>query len=116
MIKKKPSLKEKPSLKQEMNDKITQLLSSSLDPLKESLGAKKFNKRIKKAARLLSGGVKAAADKKVVVKKPALKKEPSKPVAEKASTAVTTKKAVKNAPKKETKVISKKVAKVISKK
>ena len=114
MIKKKPSPKEKPSLKQEMNDKITQLLSSSLDPLKESLGEKKFNKRIKKAARLLSGGVKGAADKATVVKKPALKKDPSKPVVKKASTAVTTKKAVKNAPKKETKVVAKKAVKSVS--
>ena len=78
MIKKKLSPKEKPSLKQEINYQITELLSSSLNPLKENLGEKKFNKRVKKAARLLSGGVKATADKTAIAKKLVIKKEPTK--------------------------------------
>ncbi len=115
MIKKKFAPKEKSSLKQEINDKITLLLSSSLDSLKESLGEKKFNKRIKKAARFLSDGVKTAADKKEVTKIPALKKEPTKPVVKKTVNAGTPKKVVKEVAKKEAKVILKKAAKVISK-
>ena len=119
MIKKKLSPKEKTSLKQEINDQITELLSSSLNPLKENLGEKKFNKRVKKAARLLSGGVKATVDKTAIAKKPAIKKEPTKTIVKetaKKSNASAPKKAVKNATKKEAKVISKKAAKVISKK
>ena len=116
MIKKKFAPKEKSTLKHEINDKITQLLSTSLDSLKEILGEKKFNKRINKAARFLSDGVKTAADKKEVTKKPASKKEPAKPVVKKTVKAGTPNKVVKEVPKKDANVILKKAAKVISKK
>ena len=52
-------------------------LSQALPSLKEKLGEKKFGKRIKKAARLLSEGVKADEQKKPKTAKSAPKKSKS---------------------------------------
>ncbi|MEP7141937.1 MAG: hypothetical protein ABI707_03650 [Ferruginibacter sp.] len=49
-------------------------LTQALPALKESLGEKKFEKRIKKAAKLLSEGIKSADQKKKPVAKSVLGK------------------------------------------
>ena len=46
------------SLKKEIIQQLTAQLTTSLPGLKEILGAKKFESRIKKAAKLLSEGIK----------------------------------------------------------
>jgi len=53
------------SLKKEIYQQITGQLSTSLPAVKEILGEKKFERRIKKAAKLLSEGIKEKAPKKV---------------------------------------------------
>ncbi len=45
---------------------VTKLLNSSLTTLKEKLGEKEFKKRVKKAARKLTVGIKKVSKKKVV--------------------------------------------------
>jgi hypothetical protein len=116
MIQKKHNPKEKTSLKQQISNEITQLLNSSLDPLKKNLGEKKFNKRVKKVAKFLSGGVKVPSDKIAITQKETLKKEIKKSAIKQAAKVVAAEKAVKAAPKKESKVIVKKAAKVAEKK
>jgi hypothetical protein len=53
-------------------------LSQALPSLKDKLGEKKFEKRIKKAAKLLSGGVKSDEKKKSVATKPVPNKSKSR--------------------------------------
>ncbi len=52
------------SLKKEIYHQLTGQLSSSLPAIKELLGEKKFENRVKKAAKLLSQGIKEKAAKK----------------------------------------------------
>ena len=89
---------------------------SSLDPLKRSLGEKKFNKRVKKVARFLSGGVKSTSVKAEETKKTSVKKAAKKTAVKKVAKVLTSEKEMKAAPKKEAKVISKKATKTASKK
>ena len=68
------------SLKKEIYQQITGQLSTSLPGIKEILGEKKFDSRIKKAAKLLSAGIKEKAPKKVKeIKKKALSKKAATP-------------------------------------
>ncbi len=70
------------SRKKEIQQQLISQLSTSLPGLKDLLGDKKFEIRIRKAAKLLSEGIKDKASKKIkqAKKKPAKKKaEPSKP-------------------------------------
>ena len=116
MLKRKTGSKVKTSLKQQISNEITRLLNSSLDPLKKSLGEKKFNKRVKKVARFLSGGVKVPSDKIEITKKNPVKKEPKKTTIKSAANTATPEKAVKAASKKKAKIISKKATKTALKK
>ena len=70
------------SLKKEIYDQLTGQLSTSLPSIKELLGEKKFESRVKKAAKLLSEGIKdKAAKKSKEVKKKAAKKKVETPEA-----------------------------------
>ncbi|MES2892662.1 MAG: hypothetical protein V4725_11630 [Bacteroidota bacterium] len=76
------------SLKKKMMTEVSIQLSTSLTSLKEALGSKKFDKRIKKAAKLLTSGIKdpeptKAPVKKAPLKKASLKKAPLKKAAAK---------------------------------
>ena len=74
------------SLKKETNQQLSTQLASSLGWLKELVGEKKFESRIRKAAKLLSDGIKEKAHKKIkeVKKKVSKKKtEAPEPVIEK---------------------------------
>ena len=73
------------SLKKEINQQLTAQLTTSLPALKEILGEKKFENRIKKAAKLLSDGIKEKAPKKFKQQKKKVSKnktESSEPVIE----------------------------------
>jgi hypothetical protein len=74
MGKKKTKEPKKLSLKKQVNLEVVQTLSAALPHLKEILGEKKFEDRIEKAAKLLSGGVK---EKKEKIKAVSKKKESS---------------------------------------
>lgn len=74
---------------------ITPLLTTALARLKEVMGEKKFEKRIKKAAKFLVHGIKPVVPKKKVVKKRLLKK-----AVKKTAIPATIKKAVKRKVKK----------------
>ncbi|MEO6734462.1 MAG: hypothetical protein ABIN01_24795 [Ferruginibacter sp.] len=88
----------KESFKEAMINDIALLLSDALPALKESLGEKKFVKRIRKAAKLLSEGIKPVAS----AKEDAPKKLPpsSKTITKKATPATPAKKAKKSIAKK----------------
>ena len=58
MAKSKPKISKSISLKKEINQQLTAQLTTTLPGLKEILGDKKFESRIKKAAKLLSEGIK----------------------------------------------------------
>lgn len=77
--------------KQVLSDFI-QKLEAVLSDLKNELGEKKFNKRLKKAAKLLLQGLEKP---KQPVKKAAAKKAPAKAIANKKTATKTTRKAVK---------------------
>lgn len=62
------------SLKKEINHQITGQLTTSLPGLKEILGEKKFQNRIKKAAKLLSDGIKEKVPEKIKQEKRKLSK------------------------------------------
>ncbi|MEI7733805.1 MAG: hypothetical protein WCI49_00005 [Ferruginibacter sp.] len=62
------------SPKEMLINEITPLLTAALAKLKVTLGDKKFEKRIKKAAKFLVHGIKPVVAKKKVVKKRLLKK------------------------------------------
>ena len=95
----KPNKEEAESKKSASKDQVLQetmlQLSAALPALKEILGDKKFEKRIKKAAKLLTGGLRNEAQKEVApLKKTApLKKVKAKPV-KKVDAAVATVKKV----------------------
>ncbi len=84
MAKSKPKAVKSISLKKEISQQLTAQLTTSLPGLKEILGDKKFENRIKKAAKLLSDGIKEKVpeiikeEKKKVNKK---KNETAEPVA-----------------------------------
>lgn len=59
MSKAKTDKKKIPSAKKQAQEQILQQLSVALPGLKDILGEKKFSTRIKKAAKVLSAGVKA---------------------------------------------------------
>jgi len=70
------------SLKKEIYQQLTEQLTTSLPGIKEILGEKKFESRIKKAAKLLSAGIKEKAPKKTKeVKKKAISKKAETPEA-----------------------------------
>ena len=70
------------SLKKEIYQQLTGQLSTSLPSIKELLGEKKFESRVKKAAKLLSAGIKdKAAKKSKEVKKKAAKTKVETPKA-----------------------------------
>jgi hypothetical protein len=71
MSSKKTTGKEKGSDKEKMVTAITGQLKAALPGLKDHLGEKKFEKRIKKAALMLVEGIKITPVKKVI---PAAKK------------------------------------------
>ena len=71
---KKTVTKKTASPKEMLIKEITPLLTATLAKLKETLGDKKFEKRIKKAAKFLVHGIKPVVAKKKVVKKRLLKK------------------------------------------
>ena len=65
MEKTKTKNEKKISFKKKLQQEITATLHSSLTGLKEILGEKKFDDRIRKAAKLLSEGVKETGTQKV---------------------------------------------------
>ena len=65
MEKTKPKNEKKISFKKKLQQQITATLDSSLSGLKDMLGEKKFNSRIRKAAKLLSEGIKENGTQKV---------------------------------------------------
>jgi len=70
------------SRKKEIQQQLINQLSTSLPGLKDLLGDKKFESRIRKAARLLSEGIEEKVSKKIKQEKKKLSKtkaEPSKP-------------------------------------
>ncbi len=67
-----------PSSRKKFQQQIMDNLVSSLSGLKEILGEKKFGSRVKKAAKLLSEGIKEKAPKKI---KPGKKKAGKKKTA-----------------------------------
>jgi len=74
------------SLKKETYQQLSTQLVSTLAWLKELIGEKKFESRIRKAAKLLSDGIKEKAPEKIKeIKKKVSKKKPeaSEPVIEK---------------------------------
>lgn len=71
---KKSVTKKSSSSKEMLIKEITPLLSTAIASLKEALGEKKFEKRIKKAAKFLVHGIKPVVAKKKVDKKRLLKK------------------------------------------
>jgi hypothetical protein len=73
---------------------VTEQLVTSLAALKAQVGEKKFNKRIKKAAKLLVAGVEKKPVKKVIpkpVKAAIPKKTKSKPAVKKAAKTISKK-------------------------
>jgi DNA topoisomerase VI subunit B len=75
---KKTISKKAVSLKETILKEITPLLSEAAAMLKKELGEKKFDKRIKKAAKFLVHGIKPVAPKKKPIKKKLLKKAAKK--------------------------------------
>jgi hypothetical protein len=71
---KKTTTKKIASPKEILIKEITPLLTAAMAKLKETLGEKKFEKRVKKAAKFLVHGIKPVAAKKKAVKKRLLKK------------------------------------------
>lgn len=79
MITKKTVVKESTNPKDKTLQTIIEQLQTALPALKEQLGEKKFERRIKKAAKLLIAGIKKANAKKTVT--PAKKAAPTKKAA-----------------------------------
>ena len=80
MSKQKTHSKKQDSAREKIINEVTPLLNSALTKLKESLGEKKFEKRIRKAAKVLVHGIKGktvkdkVSPKKAVAPKKAVKK------------------------------------------
>ena len=69
------------SLKKKMTTEVSLQLTTALTSLKETLGAKKFDKRVRKAAKLLTSGIKDPETTTPAVKQvPAKKASPRKTV------------------------------------
>lgn len=87
----KSAVKKNSSPKETLQNEITPLLAAALVSLKERLGEKKFNKRIKKATKILIHGVKPEQAKKEAVKKAPVEKKvkkAAKPAVKKAVPAL----------------------------
>lgn len=101
MTTEKKAPKKSPDAKELMLQNVTQQLQSSLVALKTVIGEKKFDKRIKKVAKLLVAGIKDAPVKKAVAvtKKaaPAIKKIAVSVKKKAAPVKKTAKKAIKKA-------------------
>jgi len=69
MVKRKQAVEKNKSPKHLLIEDISSLLNTALIKLKEDLGEKKFEKRIKKAVKILIHGIKPALPKKKAVKK-----------------------------------------------
>lgn len=95
MIKKKSTEKKKQPVKKTASSEIIPVLTSALLSLKEKLGEKKFEKRIKKAAKMMTSGIKSVSSKIPVAKKKASRK-----VVAKKATGVPVKKVTESAKKK----------------
>ena len=87
--------KKKESTKDHLLKEITPLLTAAMATLKEKLGDKKFEKRIKKVAKFLVHGIKPAVVKKKAAKKGLLKKVAKKAILPVAKKKTATKKAAK---------------------
>lgn len=88
---KKTALKKTAPGKEKILKTITEQFVSSLSKLKEQLGDKKFEKRIKKATKLLAAGIEKGSSKKHT------KKPEKKPVVAAKQKPVVAKKALKKA-------------------
>jgi hypothetical protein len=77
------------SLKKQMMTEVSQQLSTALTRLKEALGAKKFDKRVRKAAKLLTSGIKDPQPAKPTIKKASAKKTAPKKVLKTPAKKVT---------------------------
>jgi hypothetical protein len=75
MSKSKTKKVKAPSPKKEIRNKITGQLKTALTGLEEKLGKKEFENRVKKAAKLLSAGIKTKTAKPPKTK-PAKKETP----------------------------------------
>lgn len=67
------------SSKKKFQQQVFDNLASSLQGLKEILGEKKFESRIRKAAKLLSEGIKEKAPKEIKPEKKKVKKKAGTP-------------------------------------
>lgn len=100
MLNKKEKESRKDSLEKTTFNEIIPLLTKALERLKVTLGEKKFEKRIRKAAKLLTGGIKPAVTKKPAAEKSTTKSRvkkssPKKSTAIKAVIPVPSKKVIK---------------------
>jgi hypothetical protein len=77
MSKSKSKKEKAPSPKKEIRSQITDQLKNALTSLEEKLGKKEFEGRIKKAAKMLSAGIKIKPSKPVNTK--AVKKDTAAP-------------------------------------
>ena len=68
MAKNKTKKIKSPSFRKVIRRQITDQLQNALTPLKERMDEKKFERRIKKAAKMLTAGIKASPVKKIKVK------------------------------------------------
>jgi len=84
MLSKKSKAETKLSAKDILVTETMVVLSNALTGLKEQLGEKKFEKRIMKAAKLFTQGVKPIAESKAVVPKTPPKKTRKIPAAKNA--------------------------------
>jgi len=83
MAKNKTKKIKSPSFRKVIRRQITDQLQSALIPLKDKMNEKKFERRIKKAAKLLTAGIKADSAKEIKIKAPKENKPvPNKPVPE----------------------------------
>lgn len=94
MSDKKLTDSKKESAKEIMVKEIVDQLMKALPALKEKIGDKKFDKRIKKAAKLLTAGIKDIAPQR----EPKTKAAAPKKAQVKAKAAVSAKKATKATP------------------
>jgi hypothetical protein len=94
MSAKQPTENKKSTSKETKFKEIELQLSAALPTLKESLGEKKFEKRVKKAAKILGEGTKSKEKKKL----PAPELNVQKPKATKAKIASPGKKSPRTTP------------------
>jgi hypothetical protein len=94
----KKTAKKTPIVKDDILQKITAQLLSGLTSLKEQLGDKKYEKRIKKAAKLLVEGIKKTSAKKPAVSTEKVAQKEEKAIKSKTATKVTTRKSTAKIP------------------